>query len=489
MSQNKNQTVDQSSILTAEQEAQLLEPIDEHVGQIQKQIDALRENGEERIVNLKNQIQLTKENKSLSAGERKSRISDAEAEITEAKVIETKNKAEIDKLIMDAETYLKQNYGPAYQEKVEASCEARKVVAAKKYSDRLAELEKAHQEKMSKLSSSDADYKQEVKDENYVYKNKKFDAKMVYDKELQSIKDAKHEAFIHEYHLIDLLRRSKFTFGESQAQKREAYKYTFNRKQFLLRNGLYIVILLVFVMLCIITPIVKHTSLLTFSNLMNIAQQAAPRIFLALGVAGLILLTGTDLSIGRITGMNMVISTVVMHNGVNTGTVFGNIIDLTSMPVMGRAFFALLLCVLFSVCFTSIAGFFTARFKIHPFVSTMSNMLIIFGLVTYGTKGVSFGAIDNTISNTFIPSLGGFPTIILWALAAILIVWFIWNKTRFGKYLYAVGGNPEAAAVSGISVFKVTLRAFVMAGVLYGFGAWLECMRMVGSGSAAYGQG
>lgn len=88
-----------------------------------------------------------------------------------------------------------------------------------------------------------------------------------------------------------------------------------------------------------------------------------------------------------------------------------------------------------------------------------------------------------------IPKVNGFPTIILWAVAAIVIVWFIWNKTTFGKNLYAVGGNPEAAAVSGISVFAVTLGAFIMAGILYGFGSWLECTRMVGSGSAAYGQG
>ena len=60
---------------------------------------------------------------------------------------------------------------------------------------------------------------------------------------------------------------------------------------------------------------------------------------------------------------------------------------------------------------------------------------------------------------------------------------------KCGKNLYAVGGNPEAASVSGISVFKVTLGAFIMAGILYGFGSWLECIRMIGSGSAAYGQG
>ena len=81
---------------------------------------------------------------------------------------------------------------------------------------------------------------------------------------------------------------------------------------------------------------------------------------------------------------------------------------------------------------------------------------------------MSFGAIDQAIPQMFIPKFGKFPTIILWAVAAVAIVWFIWNKTTFGKNLYAVGGNPEAASVSGISVFKVTMGAFVMAGILYG---------------------
>ena len=139
--------------------------------------------------------------------------------------------------------------------------------------------------------------------------------------------------------------------------------------------------------------------------------------------------------------------------------------------------------------FTTIAGFFAAKFKMHPFISTMANMLVIFGLVTYSTKGVSFGGIDQSIPGKIIPKVGGIPTSILWAVAAVVIVWFIWNKTKFGKNLYAVGGNPEAASVSGISVFKVTLGAFIMAGILYGFGSWLECIRMIGSASAAYGQG
>ena len=286
-----------------------------------------------------------------------------------------------------------------------------------------------------------------------------------------------------------MLRLSKFTFMETREQKWENYKYTFNRRTFLLQNGLYIAILLIFIALCIITPIVKNTPLLTYNNVLNILQQASPRIFLALGVAGLILLTGTDLSIGRMIGMGMTTATIIMHQGVNTGGVFGHIFDFTGMSNGVKVVLALVMCIVLCTFFTSIAGFFTAKFKMHPFISTMANMLVIFGLVTYATKGVSFGAIEPTIPSMVIPKINGFPTIIIWAVVAIIVVWFIWNKTTFGKNLYAVGGNPEAAAVSGISVFAVMMGAFILAGILYGFGAWLECVRMVGSGSAAYGQG
>ena len=405
-------------------------------------------------------------------------------ELEAAKAVEAQNKDEISKLISEAEAYLKEHFDKDYYQPIKASCEQQKIAAKQKYDQKVAELEKQHKEAVAKLSDH-----QEIKDENYVHKNRLFDAKIELEKDYQDIKDRKHDAFTWEYHLIDMLRMSRFTFAENMARKWENYKYTFNRRSFLLQNGLYIAILLIFIMLCIITPIVKGSPLLTYNNVLNILQQASPRMYLALGVAGLILLTGTDLSIGRMIGMGMTAATIIMHQGPNTGGVFGHIFDFSNMPLGGRVILALVVCVVMCTFFTTIAGFFTAKFKMHPFISTMANMLIIFGLVTYATKGVSFGAIDPAIPGMIIPKINGFPTIILWAVAAIVIVWFIWNKTTFGKNLYAVGGNPEAAAVSGISVFAVTVGAFVLAGILYGFGAWLECARMVGSGSAAYGQG
>ena len=475
---------DKNMILSADAEEKLIKPIDEYVGKIQAQIDELRVDGSDKVRSLKNHIAIAKEDKNLSKDEKDSIIAKDKAALEKAKAVEAANKDKVAKLIADAEGYLKEHYDSEYYSKVVASCEAEKAAENESYERVKATLKTEHEQTLAKLSDPE-----EIKDEKYVYKNKLFDAQMTHESRLQEIKDRKHDAFSHKYHLIDLLRMSKYTFMQSRAQKFENYKYTFNTTQFLYKNGLYIVIVLIFIALCIITPIVKNTQLLTVTNILNILQQASPRMFLALGVAGLILLTGTDLSIGRMVGMGMVTATIIMHNGANTGGVFGHIFDFSSMPVVGKALFALVACIILTTVFSSIAGFFMAKYKMHPFISTMANMLIIFGLVTYATKGVSFGAIDSAIPNMFIPTIGSFPTIIIWAVVAVVVVWFIWNKTTFGKNLYAVGGNPEAAAVSGISVFKVTLGAFILAGILYGFGSWLECNRMVGSGSAAYGQG
>ena len=472
-------------ILSVEEEQSLLAVIDERVGGIQQKINALRRDGTDRVIALTNHMAIVRENANYTSGEKAQMIAADKQALAEAKAIEAKNKGEVKALIDEAVQYLDANYDSAYYSRVAASCEAQKEAEQARYAEELARMKKQHEADLAKLTNAG-----EIKDEKYVFKNRLFDAKLKHTSTLQEIRDRQHDAFMHRYHLIDLLRLSRFSFVEKQKQKWENYKYTFNIKQFLLKNGLYIAILFVFVLLCILTPVIKHTQLLTTNNILNILQAASPRMFLALGVGGLILLGGTDLSVGRMVGTSMVMSTMIMHKGINTGMLFGKVFDFTALPVGLRILMALVICCCITTAFSSLAGFFTARFKIHPFISTMANMLIMFGLMTFATKGVSFGAIELTIPKMIIPKIGGqFPSIILWAVAAIIVMYFIWNKTRLGKNMYAVGGNQEAAAVSGISVFKVTIITFIMAGILYGFGAWLECIRMVGSGSSSYGQG
>lgn len=474
-----------TNILSHDEELALRKPIEDYVGKIQAEIDELREEGTNKVLEYSEEIEVLKRDKIYTKSEKEARISELNGKLQKAKEIEAKNKQPINDKIAAAEKYLKDHYQTDYYNKVVESNKYEVQKAKADYDKKLKELEKEHKDILSGLSD-----KEEIKEENFIYKNRLFDAKLEYTKNMQEAKDRKHDAFTFEYHLIDLLKMSNFSFAEKQAQKIENYKYSFNTRDFLLKNGLYIAIILVFIFLCIITPIKKNgLQLFTVNNILSIMQQASPRMFLALGVSGLIMLAGTDLSVGRMVGMGMTAATIIMHNGPNTGSVFGHVFDFSTMPVGGRILLALVVCVALCTMFTTIAGFFAAKFKMHPFISTMANMLVIFGLVTYSTKGVSFGGIDQSIPGKIIPKVGGFPTIILWAVAAVVIVWFIWNKTKFGKNLYAVGGNPEAASVSGISVFKVTLGAFMLAGILYGFGSWLECIRMIGSGSAAYGQG
>lgn len=474
-----------TNILSHDEELALRKPIEDYVGKIQAEIDELREEGTNKVLEYSEEIEVLKRDKIYTKSEKEARISELNGKLQRAKEIEAKNKQPINDKIAVAEKYLKDHYQTDYYNKVVESNKYEVQKAKADYDKKLKELEKEHKDILSGLSD-----KEEIKEENFIYKNRLFDAKLEYTKNMQEAKDRKHDAFTFEYHLIDLLKMSNFSFAEKQAQKIENYKYSFNTRDFLLKNGLYIAIILVFIFLCIITPIKKNgLQLFTVNNILSIMQQASPRMFLALGVSGLIMLAGTDLSVGRMVGMGMTAATIIMHNGPNTGSVFGHVFDFSTMPVGGRILLALVVCVVLCTMFTTIAGFFAAKFKMHPFISTMANMLVIFGLVTYSTKGVSFGGIDQSIPGKIIPKVGGFPTIILWAVAAVVIVWFIWNKTKFGKNLYAVGGNPEAASVSGISVFKVTLGAFMLAGILYGFGSWLECIRMIGSGSAAYGQG
>lgn len=474
-----------TNILSRDEELALRKPIEDYVGKIQAEIDELREEGTNKVLEYSEEIEVLKRDKIYTKSEKEARISELNTKLQKAKEIEVQNKQPINEKIAVAEKYLKDHYQTDYYNKVVESNKYEVQKAKADYDKKLKELEKEHKDILSGLSD-----KEEIKEENFIYKNRLFDAKLEYTKNMQEAKDRKHDAFTFEYHLIDLLKMSNFSFAEKQAQKIENYKYSFNTRDFLLKNGLYIAIILVFIFLCIITPIKKNgLQLFTVNNILSIMQQASPRMFLALGVSGLIMLAGTDLSVGRMVGMGMTAATIIMHNGPNTGSVFGKVFDFSTMPVGGRILLALVVCVVLCTMFTTIAGFFAAKFKMHPFISTMANMLVIFGLVTYSTKGVSFGGIDQSIPGKIIPKVGGIPTIILWAVAAVVIVWFIWNKTKFGKNLYAVGGNPEAASVSGISVFKVTLGAFIMAGILYGFGSWLECIRMIGSGSAAYGQG
>ena len=247
-------------------------------------------------------------------------------------------------------------------------------------------------------------------------------------------------------------------------------------------NGLYIAIAIFFVVCIIVAPLSGSGNLLSLANILTILEQSSVRMFYALGVAGIILLAGTDLSVGRMVAMGAVVTGLILHPGTNIVTFFGmGPWDFTALAMPVRVLLSVGISIILCVIFSIFAGFFSAWLKIHPFISTLATQLIMYGLLFFGTSGTPVGSIDAGIKDFFggrweLGVINGelvtFPKLIIPAVIAIVIAWFIWNKTVLGKNMYAVGGNAEAASVSGISVFKVTMSVFIMAGILYGFRAF-----------------
>ena len=122
-----------SVIISSEEEAKLLKPIDEYVEEIQKKIDALRADGFDKVNDLKKQIAIAKENKNLSATQRDKIIENSKKELENAKKVEADNKEEIKKLIAEAEDYLAKHYKKDYYDVVNNSCKAAKAEENNRY--------------------------------------------------------------------------------------------------------------------------------------------------------------------------------------------------------------------------------------------------------------------------------------------------------------------------------------------------------------------
>ena len=167
-------------ILSAEEELKLREPIDEYIGKIQEQIDALRLDGTDKVRSLKNHIAVVKESKNLSKEEKTKIIENDKKVLEEANAVESRNKDKVNKLIAEAEDYLSKNYNSQYYNKVVNSCEAEKEAEKKEYERICAVLKEEHTAQLSKLSDPD-----EIKDEKYVYKNKLYDVKMAHESKCQ----------------------------------------------------------------------------------------------------------------------------------------------------------------------------------------------------------------------------------------------------------------------------------------------------------------
>jgi len=254
---------------------------------------------------------------------------------------------------------------------------------------------------------------------------------------------------------------------------------------FFARNFIYIIIIVLVIH-------VQHFSIvnnfanrfISFSSIIDIINRSSSSLFLALGVGGIIVLTGTDLSAGRVMGLMACVAAALLQNPVDIfpGRMFP---DLPVPPII----LVMLLVMVLGAVIGLFNGFFVSTFKLHPFIVTLSTMIILNGIVLWFV-GMNGGAPIAGLSAEYREFVMGtveiagtrVPYFVFYAIGATAIMWFIWNKTTLGKNMYAVGANPEAASVSGISVKATTILIFMIGGILYGFSGFVEAARVGSNG-------
>lgn len=256
---------------------------------------------------------------------------------------------------------------------------------------------------------------------------------------------------------------------------------------FFLNNAIILALLALVVVIMIIQP-----RFMQLNVLLDILTMSSTRMIVALGISFTLLIAGTDLSAGRMVGLAAVVSTSMLQNPDYANRFFP---DLPMLPIILPIFLAVVATAIFGV----LNGFLVARFEMHPFIATLAVQVIVYGFASLyfdmaPNKSQPIGGVRKdfvALGQTKILQIAGFPGISVLvpiAIVFIILIWFILNKTVFGKNVYAIGGNRDAAIVSGVNVFGTIMGIFILASVMYGVAGILEAARTAGA-TNNYGNG
>ena len=255
-------------------------------------------------------------------------------------------------------------------------------------------------------------------------------------------------------------------------------------KEGLINNAIYLLIII-----AVIYTYTQNSRFLSVASIVNIISLSAANIPIACGIAGTIVLTGTDLSAGRVVGLTACISASLLQSVTYATKIFP---DLPVLPIP----LVILIVIVVGGIVGWVNGFFVAKFHLHPFIVTLATQLIVYGILLMyimlnGNNGQPLSGLDksfkNFVTGSFLKIRGvPIPNYVWYACVVVVFMWFMWNKTTFGKNMFAVGSNPEAANVSGVNVMRTTILVHTLAGCMYGITGFIESAR-IGSNQANTG--
>ncbi len=252
----------------------------------------------------------------------------------------------------------------------------------------------------------------------------------------------------------------------------------------IMNNALYILMAIF-----IVYTAIKNEKFLSPGSIVNIISLVAASLPMALGIAGCIVLTGTDLSGGRVVGLTAAIAGALLQDRLISRKLFANLPEITG----GWIILTILIVMAVGAIIGLVNGFFVAKFSLHPFIVTLATQLITYGLILIffmlnGNNGQPVSGLSQAYKDVvsaplfqFTTSKGvkiSLPMYVLYAIILCALMWFVWNKTAFGKNMFAVGSNADAARVSGVNVFWTTVMVHTLAGAMYGVTGFIEGARI-----------
>ncbi len=230
---------------------------------------------------------------------------------------------------------------------------------------------------------------------------------------------------------------------------------------------------------------VTQENFFSWNNLNDLAGNTTIRFLIALGVSGCLITKGTDLSAGRQAALAATLTGVMVQRWDYASRLFD------WSPEMNM-WAALLIVVAIGCMIGLINGLVIAYLKVPPFIATLGTQTIVYGINLIYTNAQPIGGFHDDFKNFFRwklfsdidPEFPGFPVYVGFAIVAGVIFWFIYNKTTHGKYMYAIGGNENAAEVSGVNVKGRLTAIYAIAGVMYAIAGFLMTGKSGGATAA-----
>jgi len=241
------------------------------------------------------------------------------------------------------------------------------------------------------------------------------------------------------------------------------------------RYGIFIIFAAMIVVASFLSP-----AFLTKTNLVNIVRQMSVIGLIALGVTGVIVCAGIDLSSGSVVGLAAVVAASLAQMPDYSGARFVGL----HVPLIVSILAA---CVVGGLV-GSINGSLVAKTRIPPFIATLGTYTAIRGAAMLYTNGRPVSDLSDGYNFIGQGDLFGVPVPILVLVLMAIVTHILYSGTKFGKYIYAIGGNEQAARVSGINVDRYKMMIYVYAGFLAGL-AGLVVSSRIGSGQPGQGVG